>query len=200
LPNRLHNLASPLVELKVVARRWGRIIAWLMKYCDSCGCELDETDPFAVCPRCLFGTALDAPGRPRKTGETASSEVLPREGLLARLFKRRTSSRGMRYWSGLGVGGRVTSAGLGPRAAALRGHEAPGGAVSGSEAAVYRFLAEAQIASQLEHPVFCRSLTWSGRRRSALLYDATPAGTTLSEVLRSAEARPEGRPRGHWKW
>ena len=197
MPNPLRNLAGLFIELKGGARGWGWSTAWPMKHCDSCGGELDQTDPFAVCPRCLFGTALDTRARPRVIGETSSNEMLLKRGLLGRLFKRRDFFERYEILERVGGGGqgdiwRVWDHEL-RRCVAMKRLAEQG---SGSEAAVYRFLAEAQIASQLEHPgilpIF--DLGLDADDRPFYTTQLLP-GTTLGDVLKKRrEGGLEGRP------
>lgn len=192
-----------------------------MRYCDTCGGVLGEDAPYAVCPKCLFGTALDAAA---PTGEEDGSQDMA--GTSRRLAGR------------AGAGGAEEAAfdsspltsGLWPNLARrdffrkyeILEHVAEGGQgdiwkvwdfelrrcvamkrlseeTVVSAPAVYRFLAEAQIASQLEHPgilpVFDVGLDPDGRPfyTTQLL-----PGTSLGDVwekVRGPQAGGAGRPK-----
>lgn len=47
--------------------------AMLPKHCENCGAELGAAEPFAICAKCLFGTALT-------THETPEASAPPTTG------------------------------------------------------------------------------------------------------------------------
>lgn len=123
-----------------------------MRHCDTCGRVLDDGEPFAVCPECLFGAALES--RSALSGAGTPQAEAP-AGLEAapRLFPRRD------FFQKYDIMERVAEGGQGDvwkvwdvelrrcvamKRLALEWLTSP--------PAVYRFLAEAQITSQLEHP------------------------------------------------
>ena len=124
-----------------------------MKYCDTCGAELNEAEPFAVCPKCLLASALVAQRGDRVSTLPTAQANSERPAALLRLFPRPD------FFERYEILVRVARGGQGDiwkvwdlqlrRCLAMKrlGQES-----LASTAAVYRFLAEAQIASQLEHP------------------------------------------------
>ena len=158
-----------------------------MKHCDTCGCQMGDDHPFAICPECLFGTALRA--HPDSTA-ARSKEDTPNKSrdfiATSRLFARRDFFQKYDILEKLAGGGqgdiwRVWDFELRRCAAMKRMSEK----TITSQSAVYRFLAEAQIASQLEHPgilpIFDVGLDPDGRP-----YYTTQLlpGTTLEDVWR----------------
>ena len=121
-----------------------------MRHCDTCGCELEEGHPFTVCPKCLFGAALASDRHSRGVAEVefpSPVESWPR------LFTRRDFFQKYDILERRGQGGqgdvwKVWDFEL-RRCVAMK---RLGENASTRDASVYRFLAEAQIASQLEHP------------------------------------------------
>lgn len=124
-----------------------------MRHCETCGCELRDDNPFAVCPKCLFRTALGAYGGSGAASPPHNEMGASPPGIATRLFPSRD------FFQKYEILERVAEGGQGDiwkvwdielrRCVAMKRL-----AVSAldSPAAVYRFLAEAQIASQLEHP------------------------------------------------
>src|ERR1043165_60821 len=120
-----------------------------MSLCNTCGTELNPAHPFAVCPKCLFASALDAPSHlpPMAPAQSGASD--------------RAGSRfaGQTFFQKYEILERIAQGGQGDiwkawdlemrRCVVMKrlGEQA-----FASPPAVYRFLAEAQIASQLEHP------------------------------------------------
>ena len=157
-----------------------------MRRCDTCGRELGRDDPFTVCPACLFGTALD--GRVGDRGAAAPQEGRPPPdfGATSPLAARLDFFQKYELLERVGQGGqgdiwRVWDFELRRVVAMKRLSES----ALASPPAVYRFLAEAQIASQLEHPgilpIFDVGLDPDGRPfyTTQLL-----PGTTVADVWR----------------
>src|SRR5207244_529037 len=122
-----------------------------MKICESCGDELDTDYCLAVCPKCLFADALSV----EDVAEEASGASDPTSGLLSlgRIAARRDFFEKYDLQECLKRGGQgevlqVWDFDL-RRSVAMKRLADPS---SSSAPAVYRFLAEAQIAGQLEHP------------------------------------------------
>jgi serine/threonine protein kinase len=158
-----------------------------MKHCDTCGSQMGDDHPFAICPECLFGTALrahpDTTAVPLEKGDQAQSGDFLAS---SRLFARRDFFQKYEIQEKVAGGGqgdiwRVWDFELRRCAAMKRMSEK----TITSQPAVYRFLAEAQIASQLEHPgilpIFDVGLDPDGRP-----YYTTQLlpGTTLEDVWR----------------
>ena len=156
-----------------------------MKHCDTCGSQMGDDHPFAICPECLFGTALrahpDTTAVPLEKGSQAQSGDFLAS---SRLFARRDFFQKYEILEKLASGGqgdiwKVWDFELRRCAAMKRMSEK----TVTSQSAVYRFLAEAQIASQLEHPgilpIFDVGLDPDGRP-----YYTTQLlpGTTLEDV------------------
>jgi serine/threonine protein kinase len=165
-----------------------------MKHCDNCGGQMGDDHPFAICPECLFKRALRA--HPDTTAGRLEKEAHDKSGdfiATSRLSARRD------FFKKYDILERVAGGGQGDiwwvwdfelrRCAAMKRLSEK--AVT-SQPAVYRFLAEAQIASQLEHPgilpIFDVGLDPDGRPyyTSQLL-----PGTTLEDVWRQVhEPKP----------
>jgi len=124
-----------------------------MRTCEVCGSTLDGNHPFVVCAKCLLGEALGigtseaAPEDFTLVGETS------RGPQFKSLFGRRDFFEKYEILEQVEQGGQADVCKAWDfelrRCVAMK--RLAGKALS-SEAAVYRFLAEAQIASQLEHP------------------------------------------------
>jgi serine/threonine protein kinase len=161
-----------------------------MRHCDSCGREISDAHPFAICPQCLFAAALSARGTsgggesPSASPEDASSYLRLRLPLRHDFFQKYDLFE------------RVAQGGQGDVWKAwdfeLRRYVAMKRLAIKPVAAnpiVYRFLAEAQITSQLEHPgilpIFEVGLDPDGRPfYTTQLLD----GTTLEQVLNQVRA------------
>ena len=164
-----------------------------MRHCDTCGGELGDADAFSVCPKCLFQSALGTAGRPDRAAEALGDWSRGRLAAASHLFARRD------FFAKYEILERVAGGGQGDiwrvwdselrRCVAMK---RLGVAALGSEPAVYRFLAEAQIASQLEHPgvlpIFDVGLDPDGRPfyTTQLL-----PGTTLGDVWRRVQIRAD---------
>jgi serine/threonine protein kinase len=158
-----------------------------MKHCDTCGSQMGDDHPFAICPECLFGTALRAHPDTTVTRSKEDTQNKSRDFIAtSRLFTRRDFFQKYEILEKLAGGGqgdiwRVWDFELRRCAAMKRISEK----TATSQSAVYRFLAEAQIASQLEHPgilpIFDVGLDPDGRP-----YYTTQLlpGTTLEDVWR----------------
>ena len=146
---------------------------------------MGDDHPFAICPECLFGTALRAHPDTIATRTSEATQNKSRDFIAAsRLFTRRDFFQKYEILEKLAGGGqgeiwRVWDFELRRCAAMKRMSEK----TVTSQPAVYRFLAEAQIASQLEHPgilpIFDVGLDPDGRP-----YYTTQLlpGTTLEDV------------------
>ncbi|MGD0615993.1 MAG: serine/threonine-protein kinase, partial [Verrucomicrobiota bacterium] len=158
-----------------------------MKHCDTCGSQMGDDHPFAICPECLFGTALRAHPDTSSTRSKEATQNKSRDFIaVSRLFRRRDFFKKYEILEKLAGGGqgdiwRVWDFEFRRCAAMKRMSEK----TVTSQSAVYRFLAEAQIASQLEHPgilpIFDVGLDPDGRP-----YYTTQLlpGTTLEGVWR----------------
>jgi serine/threonine protein kinase len=166
-----------------------------MRRCDTCGAELSDAEPFTVCSRCLFGTALAAPGRADAPVPPPVPADRPRFESAPRLFPRRDFFQKYEILERVAQGGQgdvwkvwdfdlrrtVAMKRLGEKALA-------------SDPSLYRFLAEAQIASQLEHPgvlpILDLGLDPDGRP-----FYTTPLlpGTTLGDIWQRVD-----RSRSAW--
>ncbi len=115
----------------------------LKKQCDNCGGPLAEGHPFALCPKCLFGGAIHL----RDAGGTGATEgafrLSPRRDFFEKYDLLEKVAGG-----GQGVVWKAWDFEFHRCVAMKRIAES---AVNDLPA-VHRFLAEAQIASQLEHP------------------------------------------------
>ena len=115
----------------------------LNKRCDNCGGPVAEGHPFALCPKCLFGGAIHL----RDAGGTGAAEgvfrLAPRRDFFEKydlLEKVAGGGQGVVWKAWDFEFHRCVAM---KRIAEQSVHDLP---------AVHRFLAEAQIASQLEHP------------------------------------------------
>jgi serine/threonine protein kinase len=151
-----------------------------MKTCDTCGGSIGSDHPFAVCPKCLFQDALAAAspqagvGRQRRQagrgiGIPVRDDFFDKYEVLERLDE-----------GGQGEVYRAWDYDL-RRLVAMKRLAVP---FLESEAAVYRFFAEAQIASQLEHPGVL-PIHDVGLDPDGLPFFTTPVlpGTTLADVF-----------------
>jgi serine/threonine protein kinase len=119
-----------------------------MKLCDTCGADMNDKYPFVVCPDCLLAPSLSAREAP------ADEHPGPGNNLrLSSVFPRGD------FFGKYDIVERVGEGGQGEVWKTwdyeLRRHVAMkrlAKADLNSEPALYRFLAEAQITSQLEHP------------------------------------------------
>ena len=124
-----------------------------MRDCDTCGGQVDAAHPFVVCPKCLFAGALAADVSPPPCGVADKVSpaappadfvrLLPRKDFFRKYGPMEQVDRG-----GQGVILKVWDYDL-RRCVAMK---RLGGDALKSRPALYRFLAEAQITSQLEHP------------------------------------------------
>lgn len=124
-----------------------------MRCCETCGAELGQTEPFAVCPKCLFASALETQGAADSSRMLNAGPTKPCFDLAPRLMPRRDFFEKYEILERVAEGGqggvwKVRDFELRRCVAMKRLTER----ALGSPAAVHRFLAEAQIASQLEHP------------------------------------------------
>ena len=165
----------------------------LMRQCDTCGCPLEDAQPYRVCPKCLFSEVLGAESPLPSLEQQAVEAELPQPGAAHNLFPRRDFFRKYDIIERIGGGGQgdvwkvwdfefcrtLAMKRLGEKALA-------------SAPALYRFLAEAQIASQLEHPgilpIFDVGLDPDGRPfyTTQLL-----PGTTLGDIWRKVHEAAE---------
>ncbi len=156
-----------------------------MRLCQSCGSPIGSDHLFAVCPKCLLRSALETRDQGSGPPLEAPTPAAPRLESIVWPFVRRD------FFEKYEILERVAQGGQGDvwrvwdfelrRCVAMKRLRKE--AVS-SEPAVYRFLAEAQIASQLEHPgvlpIFDVGLDPDGRPfyTTQLL-----PGTTLAEAF-----------------
>src|ERR1039458_7676404 len=124
-----------------------------MRNCDTCGGPIDAAHPFRVCPECLFKEALTA-GSPENAARPETDVLtLPPGGVVSRLVVRRDFLERYEFLEYLKQGGQGDLWKVWDlefhRVVAMKCLAA--GAMQ-SNPAFYRFVAEAQIASQLEHP------------------------------------------------
>ncbi|MCC7376059.1 MAG: protein kinase [Verrucomicrobiales bacterium] len=128
-----------------------------MRTCDTCGCPLDDADLFVVCPRCLFasalgsGVALDPSGTEAAIG--GKLDTAEACGFLAHLsvesdFTHRYELQERKWQGGQGEILKAWDLRLRRPLAMKR----VGSSGSFGPAGIARFLAEAQIAGQLQHP------------------------------------------------
>ena len=121
----------------------------MMRTCDTCGSAIDPAHPFSFCPQCMLGKALqvvDLPSSATPDSSSASS-VLPRLPHRPDFFNKYD------LLEKIGEGGQGTVWKVWDFE--FRRHVAMkrlSRIEADSEPVLYRFLAEAQIASQLEHP------------------------------------------------
>lgn len=155
-----------------------------MTRCDTCGCPVEDGHPFRVCAKCLFAEALDTEAQPEPGGPQAPASSC---GLAVRRD----------FFQKYDLVKRIGGGGQGDiwevwdlefhRSVAMKRLAASAAA---AEPAVYRFLAEAQIASQLEHPgilpIFDVGLDLDGRPfyTTSLL-----PGTTLEKIWRQVHSQ-----------
>jgi len=170
-----------------------------MRLCESCGSRIRDDHSFAVCPKCLLESALGTYNHHAAPLIEAQTPLAPWQETTHRLFVRSDFFEKYQILERMAEGGqgdiwKVWDYELRRSVAMKRLRPA---AVA-SEPAVYRFLAEAQIASQLEHPgvlpIFDVGLDPDGRPfyTTQLL-----PGTTLADLWRnvrdSAAKSPEMR-------
>jgi len=145
-----------------------------MKQCDTCGGPLPEGHPFALCPKCIFGGVIGLPAGPSSGGEPSGLPValdfFDKYDLLEKIAG-----------GGQGEIWKVWDLEFHRYVAMKR----IAGAPAKGSAAIHRFLAEAQIASQLEHPgvlpIFDLGFDPDGR---AFYTTQLLPGTTLEDVWR----------------
>ncbi|HEY3857872.1 MAG TPA: protein kinase [Verrucomicrobiae bacterium] len=123
-----------------------------MKTCDSCGGPLSDGFPFITCGRCLFGGVLGPDTIVEDPIQVTPDQPASRL-CTAGLFPRRD------FWEKFDIIEKVDSGGQGAvwrvwdfefrRVVAMKRLDVK---ALRSPSAVYRFLAEAQITSQLQHP------------------------------------------------
>ncbi|MCI0540269.1 MAG: protein kinase [Verrucomicrobiales bacterium] len=123
-----------------------------MKACDTCGASIPDEQALPVCPKCLFADALEAPPAD-STAEITGNTGGTFPGAFAQMAARRD------FFEKYDLRERIGSGGQGEVYRAwdfdLRRYVAMKRLADTHlrcEAAVYRFVAEAQIASQIEHP------------------------------------------------
>ena len=120
-----------------------------MRECENCGSALSDAGPFGICPKCLFQMALNRQEHHSKGSSTDSKPI----SVGSRLSTRHD------FLEKYEILERVAQGGQGDlwkvwdfelrRCVAMK---RLGNNALASDAAKYRFLAEAQIAGQLEHP------------------------------------------------
>ncbi|MGD0904052.1 MAG: serine/threonine-protein kinase, partial [Terracidiphilus sp.] len=164
-----------------------------MRQCDTCGCPLEDAQPYRVCPKCLFSEVLGAESPLPSLEQQAVEAELPQPDAAHNLFPRRDFFRKYDIIERIGGGGqgdvwKVWDFEFCRTLAMKRLSEK----ALASEPALYRFLAEAQIASQLEHPgilpIFDVGLDPDGRPfyTTQLL-----PGTTLGDIWRKVHEAAE---------
>lgn len=124
-----------------------------MRTCDTCGAALRDEDPFVVCPRCLFSGALSPEAAPPASLLPPAPDLAQAADLLARFGERSDFLERYEVLERMGRGGqgevlrtwdfRLRRMIALKRLGELEVDRAP---------AVSRFLAEAQITAQLQHP------------------------------------------------
>jgi serine/threonine protein kinase len=121
--------------------------------CDTCGEPIEPDHPFRVCPECLFKEALTAGPPEDAAGAEPAFLTVPTGGVVPRLVVRRDFLERYEFLEHLKQGGQGDLWKVWDfqfrRVVAMKCLAA--GAMR-SDPAFYRFIAEAQIASQLEHP------------------------------------------------
>jgi serine/threonine protein kinase len=153
-----------------------------MKICDTCGGPIPADHLFALCPKCLFSGALDARIVPSQTQRFAFSNLSARADFFDKYDILEKVAGG-----GQGEIWKTWDFELRRCIAMKRISE------NASVSATYRFLAEAQITSQLEHPailpVFDAGLDPDGRP-----YYTTQllSGLTLERVWRQIYSSSPG--------
>jgi serine/threonine protein kinase len=124
-----------------------------MRKCETCGSPIEEAHPYRVCAKCLFEDALRSSDDPESPAHEPVGEEMQDAVLVHNLFRRKDFFQKYDLIERIGGGGQgdvwkvwdfefcrtLAMKRMGIKALA-------------SEPALYRFLAEAQIASQLEHP------------------------------------------------
>lgn len=159
----------------------------LMKICDTCGGPLAVDHPFTLCPKCLFDGALRAHTVAPERRRMAFSNLSVRQNFFDKyeiLEKVAEGGQG-EVWKTWDFEFR--------RCVAMKRISAD---TAAKEPAVYRFLAEAQITSQLQHPgilpVFDMGLDPEGRPfyTTQLL-----SGATLEDVWKQIW---QLKPSGEW--
>jgi serine/threonine protein kinase len=155
-----------------------------MKRCDTCGGPLAEGHPFTLCPKCLFGEAIhsEAAGGPAEAAGKFRLRLAPRPDFFEKydLLEKIAGGGQGEIWKTWDFEFH--------RCVAMKRIAEPAAA---DIPAVHRFLAEAQIASQLEHPgilpIFDVGLDPDGRP-----YYTTQLlpGDTLEDVLRQIHFSP----------
>ncbi len=127
-----------------------------MKICDTCGVPIPADHPFALCPKCLFSGALDASVVSSKAQHFAFSSLSVRGDFFDKYDILEKVAGG-----GQGEVWKTWDFELRRSVAMKRISE------NANDPAIYRFLAEAQITSQLGHPgilpVFDAGLDPDGR-------------------------------------
>ena len=152
-----------------------------MKRCDTCGGPLADDHPFALCPKCLFGEAIhshdaSAGGAPEKFPLSPRRDFFEKYDILEKVAG-----------GGQGEVWKTWDFEFHRCVAMKRIAEH----ASANLPAIHRFLAEAQIASQLEHPgilpIFDVGLDPDGRPfyTTQLL-----SGDTLETVWRQVHSAP----------
>jgi serine/threonine protein kinase len=163
--------------------RWRLAHVLGMKTCDACGGSIHPGHPLGICPKCLFGAALKASQNHAASPERPPSSLTGGSGLARRrdFFDKYELLRRLKE-GGQGEIYEAWDFDLRRRVAMKR----LGIPFLDSEAALYRFLAEAQIASQLEHPgilpIHDVGLDPDGR---PFFTSPVLPGTTLSDVFGS---------------
>lgn len=120
-----------------------------MRRCETCGATLEE----GLCPTCLLGDALTATGDTTPPDSQHGSPVANWLETAARLRESRDFFQRYNILEQIGQGGQGDVLKVWDftfrRVVAMK---RPGESALTSEPALYRFLAEAQITAQLEHP------------------------------------------------
>ena len=163
----------------------------MTRICETCGGTLEAAHPLGFCPKCLLGAAseLRAPVLPPDAPPPPAFPAIPRLSPRPDFFNKYDLIEKVGE-GGQGVVWKVWDFEFRRHVAMKRLSQQEAGA----ETVLYRFLAEAQIASQLEHPgilpIFDVGLDPDGRPfyTTQLL-----PGTTLADVWRKVH---EPRDRG----